>query len=265
MKQKRDIILLTFLVTAFVAIAGSLFLPRLPLVPLFSLFLFVSLAVQSLGKAPVSFMMTGFSTLFGVFCISSVPEEQKIIIPLLIVILWVGSFLLHLHLERLQVMNQNALRGREDAGKASRVMKQEISFYEGRMTDLLGRAARRRQLSVAARELGALLDPHQIQDKLVQTAESIFPGRPAAISFGQQPDPVDQYIIQKKQPVLVPNNMMKGAPLVAAPITVQRSVAGILRVGGNPGKEFTRDDLRLLDILASLASLALDNAVLFTS
>ena len=81
MKQKRDIILLTFLVTAFVAIAGSLFLPRLPLVPLFSLFLFVSLAVQSLGKAPVSFMMTGFSTLFGVLCISSVPEERKIIIP----------------------------------------------------------------------------------------------------------------------------------------------------------------------------------------
>ena len=50
---------------------------------------------------------------------------------------------------------------------------------------------------------------------------------------------------------------------MAVPISAQRSVAGILRVGGSPRSPYSRDDLRLLDILGSLASLALDNSLLF--
>jgi diguanylate cyclase (GGDEF)-like protein len=44
----------------------------------------------------------------------------------------------------------------------------------------------------------------------------------------------------------------------------QGAVAGVLRVGGLPGPIFTREDLRLLDILSSFASLSLENAFLFS-
>ncbi|OVE78181.1 hypothetical protein BVX98_01210, partial [bacterium F11] len=64
-------------------------------------------------------------------------------------------------------------------------------------------------------------------------------------------------------PILVPGDLFKGDPLMAVPISAQHTVAGILRVGGKPGKPFAREELRLLDILGSLASLALDNSVLF--
>jgi diguanylate cyclase (GGDEF)-like protein len=114
--------------------------------------------------------------------------------------------------------------------------------------------------------LGSLLDPAIIQQKLVSAAAQLFPGQPVAISYGQTPDPVDAYVVQRRQPVLVPSDTMKGVPTLAAPVCAQQSVVGVLRVGGVASPQvYSRDDLRLLEILANLASLAMDNCVLFNN
>ena len=154
----------------------------------------------------------------------------------------------------------------DESAKESRVLNQEIAFYEDKKTVLTQRAGQRRLLSEAARGLGSVLDPTAIQQKLIEIAQLIFPSQPVTISYGQKPDAVDTFVVERRQPLLVPSDMMKGVPQMAVPICAQQAVVGVLRVGGNaspPAGGFTRDDLRLLEILSSLASLAMDNCALF--
>ncbi|MFN0117227.1 MAG: GGDEF domain-containing protein [Elusimicrobiota bacterium] len=143
-------------------------------------------------------------------------------------------------------------------------LNQEVRFYEDRKKELHKRSQQRHLLSRAARELGASLNPIDIQKKLIDTAKIVFNGQNAVITYGDSNDPIDHFILQRRQPVLVPSDVFKGDPLMAVPITVQRSIAGVLRVFGASAQfPYSRDDMRLLDSLASLASLAMDNSMLF--
>ncbi len=154
----------------------------------------------------------------------------------------------------------------DDVAKQSRLLQQEIAFYEDRKTVLAKHASQRRVLSEAARGFGALLDPSAIQEKLIQISRILFPSQPVMISYGQKPDAADAYVVERRQPLMVPSDAMKGVPMLAVPVSAQQSVVGILRVGGDgqaPNGGYSRDDLRLLEILANLASLAMDNCVLF--
>lgn len=145
-----------------------------------------------------------------------------------------------------------------------RTLQSDIGFYEDRLKSLSSRATQRRLLSSAARALGSMLDPAIIQQKLVSAAMQLFPGQSVAISYGQTADPVDTYVVQRRQPILVPSDAMKGVPTLAAPVCAQQAVVGVLRVGGAASENpYSRDDLRLLEILANLASLAMDNCMLF--
>jgi diguanylate cyclase (GGDEF)-like protein len=145
-----------------------------------------------------------------------------------------------------------------------RTLQSDNAFYEERLASLSSRATQRRLLSGAARALGSMLDPAVIQQKLVSAAAQLFPGQKVGISYGQTPDLIDAYVVQRRQPVLVPSEAMKGVPTLAAPVCAQQAVVGVLRVGGvESAKPYSRDDLRLLEILANLASLAMDNCLLF--
>ncbi len=165
---------------------------------------------------------------------------------------------------RLKTLSRQQKAVGDETAKESRELNQEIAFYEEKKAVLTKRGAQRRLLSEAARGLGSLLDPALIQQRLTQIAQMLFPSQPVTISYGQKPDAVDSYVVNRRQPLLVPSDMMKGPPQMAVPISAQQAVVGVLRVGGNDATyTYTRDDLRLLEILASLASLAMDNCVLF--
>jgi len=154
----------------------------------------------------------------------------------------------------------------DDVAKESRLLHQEIAFYEEKRAGLSKRGGQRRLLSEAARGLGSLLDPSAVQERLIKIAQLLFPSQSVTISYGQKPDAVDSYVVERRQPLLVPSDVMKGVPQMAVPITAQQAVVGVLRVGGSgpgPAAGYAREDLRLLEILASLASLAMDNCALF--
>ncbi len=262
MNAKLKVSLASFLTLAFIGVAALLFVPETKVVPVFSLLLIIVFAAQVSGNGAMAFILTGCATLLGVYGMGRVPEGGILFIVILILVLWGGSFIIHLHDQRLYRRRHSRVTERDEILKESRVLKQELSFYEAKKDEMDRRAEQRRQLSTAARELGSLLNPLDIQNKLVQIAQTLFPGHRVGVSYGQTPDPVDAYVIQKRQPLLVPNEFISGQPLLAAPISAQRAVAGILRVDGTSAA-YSREDLRLLDILAGLASLALDNSFLF--
>lgn len=168
---------------------------------------------------------------------------------------------LRLQQSKLDLHNIRADEG--DVLAASHALKQDIAFYEERKNELARNAVKRRQLMGAARDLGAALDPQSIQEKLLSIAGALFPGRRVHLAYGQDFDAYDSHVLAKRQPLLVPSEGFKGNPLIAAPVIMQKSVIGVLRVGGDAGALYSREDLRVLDILSGLASMALDNAVLF--
>src|SRR5437867_1145967 len=102
MNAKLERFFLIFLGVAFGGATVLLFIPKIPLLPIFSLTLFIVLSIEALGKSPFAFMMTGFTTLLGIFCMAQAGEENGLALPLLILTLWGGVFLLHLHHEKLK-------------------------------------------------------------------------------------------------------------------------------------------------------------------
>lgn len=264
MRQKRNHILAGLITVFFVAVTAALFFPSPYILPLYAVYLLLIFAAQFSGFGAGAFMMVGLSTLLGVFCMSRVPTEQIFAISSLLVALYSGSFLLYWHQEKLSSRRRRFSEEIDEAARETQSYMGEISFYEGRLRELSENGEKRRRLSSAAHELGALLDPAEIQKKLIEVARTLFPSRPVALSYGQQNNPIDNMVIQRRAPVIVPDGPIKGNPLLAVPIFAQQGVAGILRVGGDAGNVFTRDDFRLLEILASLASLSLDNSILFS-
>ncbi len=260
MKKSLPLIFLSLL---FAAVTVFLFVPDVPFLPVYSGYLFVVFTIQARGETPFAVMMTGFVTLLGLFCFNRGGDHAMIAIPVLVLTLWAGVFLLYLYRERIKAGSFKVGERTADVDKESSAIEKEIGFYEKRKPELLRHATQRRHLVIAARSLGSCLDPTDLQNKLLETAQSIFPNKRVEISVGQNNDPVDMFVIQKSQPVMVPTKNFMGHPLMAVPIRTQGQVAGILRVGGDPGEPYSMDDLRFLDILAGLASLALDNSALF--
>jgi diguanylate cyclase (GGDEF)-like protein len=221
-------------------------LPFLILLGLSWAFLFI-LGVFSYGKSDSAvkfiFQLSGFSLLF------------------------LSSFILF-HLHKLDALLKIKNREEDDFSREVRSLKNEIASYELRSLELNKRTNQRQLLAKAARELGSLLDPQKIQTKLLQIAMNLYPGLSVELSHGQK-DAIDSYVFQKRQPLLIPSDAMKGPPRIATPIVLQKSVVGVLRVGGegaqNVNTQFSREDLRTLDVLSSFASLAMENSQLFHS
>jgi diguanylate cyclase (GGDEF)-like protein len=267
MSRKRNHILVGLITALFIAASAALFLPSPHLLVIFAVYLFLIFSMQLLGFGAAAFMMVAFASLMAVFCMTKVPHEQVLAIPSLLVSLYIASFLLYWHGEKLAQRRRHSESEADDAQRDIQSLSTETAFYENRLRELGALGERRRKLSHAAHELGALLDPAEIQRKLIEAAQSLFPTRPVALSYGQQNDPVDNVVIQRRNSVMIPDGSMRlapqGNPLLAVPVFAQQNVAGVLRVGGDAGPVFGRDDFRLLEILASLASLSLDNSILF--
>lgn len=262
MSVKHDAVIAVSLTAAFAAAVTALFFSSLPSLPLFLTLVFIAVLSESFGVTSLAFILAASTSLIGVFFGKRLNHGDPLVLPLMLIVLWVALSLTHFYRSRMENRRwRNVLEG-DEIEKEAKNLRQEITLYEQRQAELTHRTAQRRQLATAAKELGGLLDPTEIQSKLLSIAQSLFPSQTVHLSYGQYQDAVDSYVIQKRQPLVVPSDAMKGAPLIAAPISVQRNVVGILKVGRATGA-YSRDDLRQLDILAGLASLAMDNCQLF--
>jgi len=89
-------------------------------------------------------------------------------------------------------------------------------------------------------------------------------------------DIFDRWILKKRQPLLVKDintdfrfslegeKIDKGFnSIIATPLTTEDKVFGVLRLDSRKKSFYTQDDLRLLDVISDLASVALQNAILY--
>ncbi|MBI4395742.1 MAG: diguanylate cyclase [Elusimicrobia bacterium] len=274
MKKPRDTWVFFLLLTAFLALCFSLLaFPDLG-TTLFPLLGVLIIAVSWLMGPGVSALLVLLGTLicFGLWNLW--PSDQRAFLFFGVVQLWgIWSFLRSWDLRSLQerfqfeTVRQGHMKKEED-------LKKDIEFYKRHTEKMKAESAHRQYLATCAKDLGAVLDGAEIQARLLPWVKRFFPDSQAFLTGLQEHEPADAWVAQRRQPLLCEDVLnhprFKGAHveagtrcLMVAPLFVENKILGALRVESALPRRFSRDDLRVLDALSTMASLALDNAVLY--
>jgi diguanylate cyclase (GGDEF)-like protein len=208
--------------------------------------------------------------LFG--AIGFVQGTDKAYIAGQLVILWVGVYLTHRYALRDRDDEQlcsDGLRGRQQSLYS---LQKEKESLERRLADLDTQAALRQHLSNAVHQFSSLLDPVVVRQRLMEFVRSTIARGTIHYYAGSSPrDLMDKWVMDRKISLLVTdvaqdsrfpatrtaNNEVRS--VLAAPIVVERQLAGIVRLNGFEAGLFSVGDLRVLESLSVLASLALEN------
>jgi diguanylate cyclase (GGDEF)-like protein len=180
-------------------------------------------------------------------------------------------WLIHLSAVReLRMENESANFLQERQEKLAHRHKEKEAMTK-RVADLMEQAALRRHLFDAVQQLASLLDPVVIRQRLMEFVRASVKKGTIQFFAGHVPrDPLDKWVMDRKISLLVTDtaqdarfkmarlpNEVRSA--LAAPMVVERQWVGLVRVNGFEPDLFTVGDLRVLEALTLMASLALEN------
>jgi len=241
------------------------------LLPLFSLLLVL---VAWLHGPGASGLLVLVATLVVAGFFTEWPEGQRAYFAGGLLQLWAVWFFLHSFDKR---FSQNAL-AHEDERAALEKRRGELTReneFLTRYTEELGAtAARRQQLAACAKDVGGALNGGDIQARLVEWTQKIFPGEKVILAGLFPDDPLDKWVADRRQAMLcedlAADNRFRNTrveegtkSLMVAPVVAENKVLGALRVESATPRRFAKEDLRTLDVLSTLGSLSLDNAFLY--
>lgn len=173
------------------------------------------------------------------------------------------------------------LAARDKIGKLAEALKAKAKthdFYRSKIPALKVQIWERKRLAAYAREMGTLLDPVPIRETLIQRTQNLFPQDQVFLRTAPSADPVDLWVRERKNSILIKDGAadkrLAAYPAAAAstppksaiatPLLASRKLVGILRVDSSLPGRFSEADVQQLEVYASLATLALENAHLFS-
>jgi len=204
-----------------------------------------------------------------------VPEEpERLGLGIEAVGIWLVSFGLSFHRNQRVLVSRTTLAKIEEHDAQIRDSERELRFYEAYETSAVAQVNLRRDLTRAAKSLGTTMEAEEVQLRLMRIMEERFKDSRVQIMAGRPEDPLVAWAVETKTPVLI-KDMRKedrfGAAAAGAqfrsamlvPMSVMRKPYGFLRVEASQPQAYTNDDLRTLDLFATLASLTLENIQLY--
>ncbi len=179
--------------------------------------------------------------------------------------------MIHRYAARDQRDELDCSEGLRERQQSLYALQKEKESLEKRLVDLDSQAALRQHLSNAVHQFSSLLDPVVVRQRLMEFVRSTI-GRGTIHFFaGNSPrDAMDKWVMERKLSLLVTDlaqdsrfppqrNNNEVRSVLAAPIVVERQLVGIVRLNGFEPGLFSVGDLRVLESLSVLASLALEN------
>jgi diguanylate cyclase (GGDEF)-like protein len=162
----------------------------------------------------------------------------------------------------------------EEYRKERKRIEEKIKFYQKEVERVNLKFSRYRMLSLSIQQIGNILEPKELQKRLLATLRNWFPGSVVHFLPGDSSyDPFSSWVIRHKSPLLVSdiNRDYRFTPppgqivnsILSAPVIVKNEIYGIIRIDAPERNFFDSEDLRLLNILSSAASIAFENAILF--
>ena len=170
---------------------------------------------------------------------------------------------------------------RDKIGELAGALKERSKvneFYRAKIPALHAQIGERKRLAAYAREMGTLLDPGPIRETLIRKTRNLFPQDEVSLRTAPSADPLELWVRDRKVSILVKDGSADkrltafpaaaaSAPprsAIATPLMAGRKLMGILRVDSPQTGRFSEADVLQLEVYASLATLALENAHLFS-
>lgn len=152
--------------------------------------------------------------------------------------------------------------------------EREEKFYQAYEASALHQVSLRRDLTQAAKSLGTTMDAQEVKLRLTGILQGRYKGSRVRILASQPDDPIAQYAIKSRTPVLVkdmskeirfgPRQSDPGfRSALVVPLTVMKKPYGFVRLDSEKTALYNNDDLKTVDLIATLASLSLENIQLY--
>ncbi|MBI5244005.1 MAG: GGDEF domain-containing protein [Elusimicrobia bacterium] len=187
---------------------------------------------------------------------------------------WLLSFGLGFHRARMSQERHRILSAVENFDGKLRDGEREMRIYEAYQESAVDQIRMRRDLTQAAKSLGSTLDARELEMRLQRVLEGRYKGSRIQILPGTPPDPLVDWAVKSQTPVLVrdlPRDERfaqapaKGAfrSAILLPLSVMKKPYGFVRMESDEASAFDTDDLRAVDLFATVASLTLENIQLY--
>ncbi len=149
--------------------------------------------------------------------------------------------------------------------------ERDLKYYRSYQESVGGQIRLRRDLAETARSLGRITESREVYHRLVEAISERFPDARVGVQAEAASDPLVGLAAQRGIPVLVKDAAAQawagGSPAfasgVALPIKVMRQPAGFLKLESDRTGAFTPEDLRTVDLFATMAALSLENIQLY--
>lgn len=269
--QRRSVAFLIPGMSLFFGLTVMLFRQpaQYPLISLlFFVFVLATAVVISIEMASVFGVLV---TLIEIGGLGLVQGPDKAWLAGQIAALWVAVFLAHRFALREVADEQRCAEALRQRQQSALSMQKEKESLDKRFVELQSQAALRQHLSNAVHQLASLLDPVMVRQRLMEFVRSTIDRGTIHYFAGNAPrDLLDKWVMERKLSLLVTDVLQDSRfkpvrsgnevrSVLAAPIVVERQLVGIIRLNGFDPGMFAIGDLRILEALSLLASLALEN------
>lgn len=181
---------------------------------------------------------------------------------------WVASLGLSFHRARLKEARAAANQYAQQVDTRVRELERDLKFYGAFESAAAHQIRLRRDLTGAAKTLTGTMDAKDAQGRLLSVLERRFQGSRVRILPGEPPDSLTRLSITTHASVLVKdmatderfrNQAWNFRAAVVSPLSVVKKTFGFVRVESDKPAAFSADDLRTVDLFATLTSLTLEN------
>lgn len=184
----------------------------------------------------------------------------------------------------LWILTWGLSRQREQASKEQRAMAMEqlsledeikdderdLAYYRSYHENVGSQIRLRRDLTESAKHLGAAMDAQEVHRRLIEILSSRFPGARVAVAPSAGTDVLLDYSVKRKGPVVVKDSKTEARfaaepwrSAMVMPLKVMRQPAGFLRLDCDKENAFGAEDVKTIDLFATMAALSLENIQFF--
>jgi diguanylate cyclase (GGDEF)-like protein len=150
--------------------------------------------------------------------------------------------------------------------------ERELEYYRSYGETADGQIRLRRDLTEVAKSLGSTLDGREVYQRLSNALTARYPKAKVQVSADASADPVLQLAMRSQTAVLVSDSktearLGKGPfgfrSAAATPLKVMRRLSGFVKLESDAPGAFTQDDLKTLDLFATMAGFSLENIQIY--
>ncbi|MEA3307059.1 MAG: sensor domain-containing diguanylate cyclase, partial [Elusimicrobiota bacterium] len=153
-------------------------------------------------------------------------------------------------------------------------IEDEVKRYESHQVALLNRIKFQSKLSSSIQYISSSSNTEEIREKLGELVIKYFNDAATLVHSGTPRDTFEKWVFDRKTPLFIKDSTMEKRfsssnfledekSIVITPLNLFGSVAGFIRISSEKPQRFKNDDLRVLEIIASICAVSMENIRLF--